>query len=284
MGTPRERPVAPVHGSPSEGVAGGAVRAAARGSARRGRAGCRGGPAPRPPRCRRWARPAPARARAATADPPVGGAGSRAERGQVDAVGGAEERLVAVGVRRGALLEGGEDRAAVVVDDDDREVGPLLARAEHQAVRRRGGTSRRPSGPGSGCCRGRPRAAPIAVETVPSMPDRPRLASTLRRSPTAYGATIRSRSRTGLEAPTTSSPSGGRARLTAPATSWGVSSGSAASSRSSCRDTDRSAARHSSSHAGSSACVDGRPAGGEPVGDRERPALPDAGAARRRAR
>ncbi len=56
--------------------------------------------------------------------------------------------------------------------------------------------------------RGRPSAAPTAVETTPSMPERPRLAITLRRSPTAYGATIRSRSRIGLEAPTTSSPLG----------------------------------------------------------------------------
>ena len=33
---------------------------------------------------------------------------------------------------------------------------------------------------------GRPSAAPIALETVPSMPARPRLAMTLRRSPTSY--------------------------------------------------------------------------------------------------
>ena len=58
--------------------------------------------------------------------------------------------------------------------------------------------------------RGRARAAPIAEDTVPSMPARPRLATTIRCSPTGYSATIRSRSRTGLEAPTNSSPWGGQ--------------------------------------------------------------------------
>ena len=58
---------------------------------------------------------------------------------------------------------------------------------------------------------GRPSAAPMALDTEPSMPARPRLPTTIRRSPTAYGATIRSRSRTGLEAPTNSSPPGGSA-------------------------------------------------------------------------
>ncbi len=56
------------------------------------------------------------------------------------------------------------------------------------------------------------------------MPDRPRLAIVLRRPPTSYLGTIRSRSRTGLLAPTTSRPPAGRARATAPATSYGVGS------------------------------------------------------------
>ena len=79
----------------------------------------------------------------------------------------------------------------------------------------------------------RPRAAPMAELTVPSMPERPRLAMVLRRPPTSYRGTIRSRSRTGLEAPTTSSPPRGSARATAPATSYGVRSASSRSSRSS---------------------------------------------------
>ena len=104
---------------------------------------------------------------------------------------------------------------------------------------------------------GRPSAAPIAVDTTPSMPDSPRLATTLRRAPTRQPCSIRSRSRIGLEAPTCSSPSGGRARATAPATSYGVRPGSAPRSASSCRETERSAASQASSQAGSAPCWSG---------------------------
>ena len=68
------------------------------------------------------------------ADPPVRGPGRGAEGGEVDAVGRAEEPLEAVGVRRVALLEHREDRAAVVVDDHDRQVGHGLAGPDDQAV------------------------------------------------------------------------------------------------------------------------------------------------------
>ena len=132
-------------------------------------------------------------------------------------------RLVPVGVRRVALLEHREDRAAVVVDDHDRQVRPGLVGPEDQAVgvvqerhvahqRERsaacaGGRGRRRS-PTRRCrrCRtGRGWRSPCGGR-------RPRTS-----------ATIRSRSRIGLEAPTNSSPSGGSARLTAPATPYGVS-------------------------------------------------------------
>ena len=65
-------------------------------------------------------------------DPPVRRTGGRAEAGQVDAVRRAEELLVRVGVLRRPLLEGREDRAAVVVGHHDRQVGPRLVGAEHQ--------------------------------------------------------------------------------------------------------------------------------------------------------
>ena len=66
--------------------------------------------------------------------PEVRRAGGGAEGGQVDAVRRAEEPVVAVGVLRRALLEHGEDRAAVVVDDHDRQVGPRLVGAEDEPV------------------------------------------------------------------------------------------------------------------------------------------------------
>ena len=181
---------------------------------------------------------------------------------EVDAVRRAEQPVVAVGVRRRALLEHREDRAAVVVDDHDRQVGPGLVGARAPARSRRAGTSRRPSARSPGCVRGRPSAAPIAVETVPSMPDRPRLAITLRRPPTSYGATIRSRSRIGLEAPTTSSPSRGRARLTAPATSYGVSRPRRRAARRAARRPRRRRPATPRASAGSSAP---RPSAGRPM-------------------
>ena len=118
-------------------------------------------------------------------DPPVRRAGRRAERREVDAVRGAEEPLERVRVLGRALLEHREDRAAVVVDDHDRQVRPRLVGAEHQPVavvqERHVAHQREVAVPPWR----RPSAAPIAVETVPSMPDRPRLAITLRRPPTS---------------------------------------------------------------------------------------------------
>ena len=89
--------------------------------------------------------------------------------------------------------------------------------------------------------RRRPSAAPIAVETVPSMPARPRLASTIRCSPTGCAVAIRSRSRIGLLAPTKSSPPGGLAALTTAATSYGVRPGCSATKVSIRRPSARSA-------------------------------------------
>ena len=59
---------------------------------------------------------------------------ARAEGLEVDAVGGAEDPFERRGVGVGALLQGGEDRAAVVVDDDQGQVGTGLVRADDQAV------------------------------------------------------------------------------------------------------------------------------------------------------
>ena len=52
----------------------------------------------------------------------------------------------------GALLERGEDRAAVVVDHHDGQVGALLVRPEHAARCCRAGTSRRRAARSPGCC------------------------------------------------------------------------------------------------------------------------------------
>ena len=83
---------------------------------------------------------------------------------------------------------------------------------------------------------------------------------TLRRPPTSYLGTIRSRSRIGLEAPTTSSPPAGRARATAPATSYGVRSASAREQRvERAAPTRRSAARHAVEPGGVVGCLDDRP-------------------------
>src|SRR5690606_1099554 len=68
-------------------------------------------------------------------DLPVRGPGGGAQRGEVDAVRGAEDAVEAVGEGRVALLEHGEDGAAVVVDDHDGEVGARLVGAEHEPAR-----------------------------------------------------------------------------------------------------------------------------------------------------
>ena len=67
-------------------------------------------------------------------DARVCGMRRRAERLQVDSVRSAEHPLERprVGIR--ALLEGGEDRTAVVVDDDEGEVRSRLTGSDDQAV------------------------------------------------------------------------------------------------------------------------------------------------------
>ena len=134
-------------------------------------------------------------------------AGRGAQRREVDAVRRAEDPLEDRRVLRRALLELGEQPAAVVVHHDDREVGPRLVRADHQAgaVVQEGQVAHQRVRRSAACAR----AAPIAVDTVPSMPEAPRLASTSGGS--ASHGSARSRSRTALDDPATSSPPAGTA-------------------------------------------------------------------------
>ncbi len=74
-------------------------------------------------------------------DPRVRGLRGATERGEVGAGRGAEHPLEGRAMLGSALLEEAEDPAAVVVDDDDRELGPA-APADRAASRsRRGGRS-----------------------------------------------------------------------------------------------------------------------------------------------
>ena len=128
-------------------------------------------------------------------------------------MGGAEEPLVGVRVllapcSRVAKIDPPSSLATTIVRSGRGSSGPITS-----AGRRRAGTSRRPSRARLRLPFRRASEAPIAVETVPSMPDRPRLAIILRRLPTSYAGPSRSRSRIGFEAPTTRWPPGGRARL-----------------------------------------------------------------------
>ena len=75
-----------------------------------------------------------------------------AEARDVDAVRGAEERVVAVGELRSSLLEHGEDRAAVVVDHRRRSGRVAASRGPSTAPSCRAGTSRRPSARAPWCC------------------------------------------------------------------------------------------------------------------------------------
>ena len=151
----------------------------------------------------------PAPARRAELDLEVRRAGRRAEAGDVDAVRGAEEQVVAVGELRRALLEHGEDRAAVVVDDDDRQVGTCLARAEDQpghVVQERHVAHQRER---ARACRGGPARhrwrSRRCRRCRPGRGWRSPCGGRRRRT----RATIRSRSRIGLDAPTKSSPPSG---------------------------------------------------------------------------
>ena len=70
---------------------------------------------------------------------PVGGA----QRLEVGAGGVPKTRSTSARPARGTVLEGGEDAATVVVDDDDRQVRTRLARTDRQPVGCRGGRSGR---------------------------------------------------------------------------------------------------------------------------------------------
>ena len=109
-----------------------------------------------------------------------------------------------------ALFQRREDRAPVVVDHHDGQVGSGLVGPDESGRSNRAGTSRRPSGPDCETPHDRPRAAPIVAETVPSMPARPRLAMTLRRSPTKVRRHASwSRSRIGVRGTDVQHASGG---------------------------------------------------------------------------
>ena len=133
--------------------------------------------------------------------------------------------------------------------------------SDDERGRRRAGRSRRRRSAIARVLCGRPSAAPIAVETVPSMPARPRLAEhhppladRVRRRPSGRGRG------SGCWRPTKSSPPGGLAALTTAATSYGVRPGCSATKASMPAPTAaRSAVRHSSSQAGSSASARRRP-------------------------
>ena len=180
-----------------------------------------------------------------------------------------------------ALLQGREDRAAVVVGHHDRQVGARLVGPDHQGgqVVQEGHVADVGDRPGAvRAGRARRRSRSTGCRRCPA---RPRLASTIRRSPTGWAPAIRSRSRIGLLAPTTSSPPGGLAASTTRATSYGVRPGCSATKASMRADSVRSAARHSSSQAVSvgsatetAACsaVDGeRPVGPATAGPAPRP-------------
>ena len=139
------------------------------------------------------------------------------QRRQVDAVRRAEELLEPRRRQRRGLGQEREDAAAVVVDDDDGEVdarvGPRRAGRWCRAGRRR---RRRAAAVGRRRCRG---ATPTAVDTTPSMPLAPRLAST--RTPAAGRRTTRRR---GSASTTTRQalPSSGRLATMARATAGSV--------------------------------------------------------------
>ena len=132
---------------------------------------------------------------------------------------------------RRALLEGGEDRAAVVVDHDDRQVGALLARAEeepggvvqegHVAHQRERARRLRP--PQRGADRGADRAVDAGQAAVGD-----HLAAAA--DVVAGDDQVEVADRVATPRRTAGRPAAAP-RLTAPATSYGVRSGSAASRR-----------------------------------------------------
>ena len=116
-------------------------------------------------------------------------------------MGGAEDALERRRVQLGALFQGGEDRPAVVVDDDQGQVESRLARPEDQPV---GVVEERPSPSSarSGTRSRRPRASdrggdrPVDAGQAAVPHDEPVLVG-------EYGVVIRSRSRTGFDEPAT---------------------------------------------------------------------------------
>ena len=140
-----------------------------------------------------------------------------------------------------ALLEHREDRAAVVVDDHDRQVGPRLVGTEDQPVavvqERHVAHQREVAGAVRPAERGADRGRDGAVDAgQAAVGDHlAAAADVVRPSPSGRGRGSGSRRRP------TSRPPAGTARLTAPATAYGVRPASPASSASSCRDTDASA-------------------------------------------
>ena len=124
----------------------------------------------------RTPRPGGAARRRGRPTPVVGDAVDRGQRGEIDAVRRAEELLEAV-ARRSAAACGRNEKMPPpsLSTHDDGEVDVAAGRAE-QAVACRAGRRRRRSAARSG--RPVPRATPTAVDTTPSMPLAPRLATT----------------------------------------------------------------------------------------------------------
>ena len=152
------------------------------------------------------------------ADARVPDAVARAQRREVGAVRRAEHALEHVGPRRARRVPASR-RSSRRRRWRRRAAGARPARAARAAARRRrAGTSGRPAARGRGGPAARARRRP-RCETVPSMPASPRLATTT--GGAAQRAT-RSRSRTGLDEPTTSTSSAALTSATARASTGPV--------------------------------------------------------------
>ena len=135
----------------------------------RARGGRRGVRRPRRPRCRRWGWPGRARARRRGRPASAASGSPRTAPARSTPCGVPKSRSNDAACSGAPCSSEREDPAAVVVDHHDRQVGPRLVGAEDQPVAScRNVTS--PISARARVVRGRPRAAPIAVDTVPSMP------------------------------------------------------------------------------------------------------------------
>ena len=124
----------------------------------------------------------------------------RGERGEIDAVRRAEHGLEVLG--QVGLREEREDPATVVVDHDERGVEPAVGAPSRPLL----SCSKQRSPSSATVGPSEPAATPKTVDTKPSMPFTPRLASTWR---PRRGAAKLSTSRTGmLDATTSEAPSG----------------------------------------------------------------------------